>query len=346
MSSIFTDHVRHLDPKRYPDEAFWSALRRAVFAKLRDRRLADALPAYLGYPTVKSWKDEEAVFDLLLDTYQYAFLDRLRSLRDQLEIQRRANIDGLIHRNIANFLTDRQRLHDPFGYAAFKNIEGAIGIGIASGVLTLAAPKPGPVHIRNGTVVVIAGAPARAQAVTDSRLGAILQEIEAWQAALPRMFRTSIKVQRALQECWPPLARAGVASFACGDLAALAKPMARAHGTAWHAAGGDDRTWEDDDGSGRLVRLVHPPNDDGGSWTNLLDLITAEIGQIKQARLRDRVDELFRSLVASAVLRFDEPMPSQADLSRRLGMPTSTIAESYDRLRKIVEKCRPGASSS
>ena len=131
-----------------------------------------------------------------------------------------------------------------------------------------------------------------------------------------------------------------------GDLAALAKPAARAHGTAWHAAGGDDRTWEDDEGSGRLVRLVRPPNDDGGTWTNLLDLITTEIGQIKQARLRDRVDELFRNLVASAVLRFDEPMPSQADLSRRLGMPTSTIAESYGRLRKIVEKCRPGATSS
>jgi hypothetical protein len=102
--------------------------------------------------------------------------------------------------------------------------------------------------------------------------------------------------------------------------------------------------WEADGQGGQFVKLVRPPDDDSESWSQLVDSMSAEIRLIKQARLRDLVDELFQHLVVSAVFRFDRPLPSQADLSRRLGIPTSTVAESYRRLREIVEKFRPRAN--
>jgi hypothetical protein len=73
---------------------------------------------------VADWSQRDAFEDILLDCYKFAILDRLTALQEQLKIK--PNVDGLISRNVSNFLLERQRKHDPIGYAVFLNVHDAV----------------------------------------------------------------------------------------------------------------------------------------------------------------------------------------------------------------------------
>src|SRR4051794_4426157 len=122
MASIFTEHVREFGPQADPSGRVLPELERLLRRRLRRRNLLAATPTYLGY-NHPSWEVEGAFEDLVHDCYLFAFAQRIVGLRNQLA--RRDSIDGLIVRNVDQFLLERQRRHDPVGYAVFGNVAGA-----------------------------------------------------------------------------------------------------------------------------------------------------------------------------------------------------------------------------
>src|SRR5438876_634399 len=121
MGSVFTNHVRHFNAASDPADKVLPALERLLRQRMRRRNLM-AAPSYLGY-TVSSWDAPGAFDDVVPDCYIFAIIDRLDSLRKQLRL--RSNIDGVITRNVDNFLTERQRHYDPTGYAVYRNVKAA-----------------------------------------------------------------------------------------------------------------------------------------------------------------------------------------------------------------------------
>lgn len=174
---IFTAHIRRLaqpegggagglDPAgdRRAFEEAWSALRAALCSELRKRGLWEGPPAYLGVYGRDSWEEPggravggalDALDELLADCYTYVFLDRLRSLRAQLEVK--DNVDGLVFLNIRHFLHERQREHDPLGFRVFEVVRNALQAAVEAGELHLLAGDP---RVRNDTLLGFAPAPA------------------------------------------------------------------------------------------------------------------------------------------------------------------------------------------
>ena len=102
---------------------------------MRLRSLFAAPPSYLGYPGVSNWSAPGAFEDIVADCYIFAILQRLTALRNQLKIK--PNIDGLISRNVANFLLERQRQNDLIGYAVFGNVKAAALEAAEAGLIVL-----------------------------------------------------------------------------------------------------------------------------------------------------------------------------------------------------------------
>src|SRR5687767_6906412 len=103
---VFTEYVRSLSQGE-PAPALFAALCRELSAalrtELRRRGLWNTPPSYLGILGGGSW-DDDALDELRADAHTFVFVDRLRSLRAQMEAK--ANIDGLVLRAVRNFVQD------------------------------------------------------------------------------------------------------------------------------------------------------------------------------------------------------------------------------------------------
>src|SRR5690349_2236014 len=124
MASVLTEHVRNFGATSDPAGQVLPALERLLRHRMRQKNLLSAPPEFLGYAGVPSWASPNAFEDIVVDCYIYAIAQRLAALRNQLKIK--PNVDGLIARNVKNFLLERQRRHDPIGYAVFGNVQGAV----------------------------------------------------------------------------------------------------------------------------------------------------------------------------------------------------------------------------
>lgn len=123
MASVLTEHVRTFGPTSDPTGQVLPAMERLLRYRMRQKNLLSAPPEFLGYPAVANWSAPGAFEDIVVDCYIFAIAQRVTALQNQLRIK--PNVDGLISRNVANFLLERQRKHDPIGYAVFGNVRGA-----------------------------------------------------------------------------------------------------------------------------------------------------------------------------------------------------------------------------
>src|SRR5207248_699958 len=101
-------------------------------------------PGNLGYPGVPSWSAPQDFEDIVGDCYIFAVLQRLQALRKQLRIK--PNVDGLISRNVENFLIERRRRFDPIGYSVFGNVRAAALEAAAAKAISLENLKGGKVY--------------------------------------------------------------------------------------------------------------------------------------------------------------------------------------------------------
>ena len=106
MASVLSEHVRTFGATSDPSAQVLPELQRILRYRMREKNLLSAPPAYLGYPGIPSWTDPNAFEDIIADCYIFAVLQRLVSLQNQLKIK--PNVDGLIFRNVDNFLIEKE----------------------------------------------------------------------------------------------------------------------------------------------------------------------------------------------------------------------------------------------
>src|SRR5262245_49899943 len=161
--TVFTAFVGCLQGPRTPDADLfhdaWHGLRAALVSEMKKRGLWQSPPCYLGAYGWESWDAEApqgsgsgraqgALGELVADCYAFIFVDRLQSLKRQLE--EKPDIDGLVLLNIRHFLHERQRVHDPLGFRVFELLQAAVEEAISSGSLHVLA---GDKKIRNDTLL-------------------------------------------------------------------------------------------------------------------------------------------------------------------------------------------------
>jgi len=168
--SVFTAFVRSQRGAETPNADLlhdaWNGLQAALGGELKRRGLWHNPPCYLGVYGYERWDAEETVGDpmshawcytrapqsalaeLVTDCWDYIFSDRMQSLKRHLEDKE--NIDGLVLRNVKNFLHERQREHDPVGFRVFEQLKGALEDAVSRKSLHILGGDP---RIRNNTVL-------------------------------------------------------------------------------------------------------------------------------------------------------------------------------------------------
>jgi len=170
MPSVFTAFVRSLRGEETPDADLfhdaWNRLQAVLAGEMRRRGLWQSPPCFLGVFGAERWSTGEAEGDpmargsrptggqvgplgeLVADCYAFVFVDRLRSLKRQLE--EKPDIDGLVLLNVRHFLHERQKEFDPVGYQIFETLRTVVREAIAAGQLHVLA---GDERVRNDTVL-------------------------------------------------------------------------------------------------------------------------------------------------------------------------------------------------
>jgi hypothetical protein len=175
--SGFTRFLRNREPGRPLDredrefDEVWTALRRLLVSELKRRSLWSLPPAFLGIYGCASWADPGAIEELVADCFVFTFAERFRSLEAQLRTK--PDIDGLILRNVRNFLQETQRRHDPVGFRVFTVLRSAVRNALSAGALQVIAGSPG---VQRDTVLAFRAVPSEEAA----RLEELRPHVLAW----------------------------------------------------------------------------------------------------------------------------------------------------------------------
>jgi hypothetical protein len=342
----FSEYLPRISPDAYPEEELLDALGKALRSHLKRMDLWDHSPEYLGYFDFRTWPEAfaggDATADPTLDCYLDAIVRRYSSLMDHL-MTRKANVDGLVHLNIRRFILERQKSHDPVGYAVFKNLEAALQDLIAAGtVQDVQSGSERPGKLRNRSLLAFGGE-VPAQPASRETIEAALDD-PAWVTTLPRLSKLGKGAQRLLRECLVRLPAAGVQSFALGELVGPLKVRARAVHARRNLPPGDEVIPEGtaNDAVRELIRIVRPEagyEEQREPLERLLRCVEQGIARGDfQGRTREGLERLLQELRQYA--GSDEDIPSWAELARQLGARRATVWDHVARLRVLVQDCR------
>ncbi len=357
--SSFTDFIRALEsddeaPAREAFDAVWSALRRALVQKLKQRSLWTAPPSYLGIYGRSSWSDESALEELLADCYEFVFIHRLRGMRAELEVKE--NIDGLVFRNVSNFLYELQKRHDPLGFRMFIALRTAVRRAVEAGILYVLRGRPG---IGNETVLGF----SPSAGLGGARSTGLEEQVKAWGDDLvPDLITADGKAREAmlavLEEHLCRLRDQGVEAFRFKSVIDPLKADVRQRwGRMWDLAQGEWSLEIGPDGLAAAVRLVHPDPgvEEWDTFDKLVAGVTAAIDRLEAPeRTRVYLHRLWRFLrshaagvpaagvpaAAATVVPAGDKLPSRRKLAKLLGIPRDRLAGLFETLQRLVEGCR------
>jgi hypothetical protein len=220
MPSVYTAFVGCLQGERTPDADLfhdaWHALRAALVSEMKKRGLWQSSPSYLGAYGWESWDSEApqgALGELVADCYAFIFVDRLQSLKRQL--QEKPDIDGLVLLNVRHFLHERQRAHDPLGFRIFEMLQSAVEEAVSSGALHLLA---GDRKIRNDTFLGFGPAAELPSTPPDLEPIVLRWNDELMPALITARTRQQAAVVRQLRERLLELPQSGIEAFRFKDL--------------------------------------------------------------------------------------------------------------------------------
>ena len=342
MNLTFTEFVRGLRPDRDPDaEAFekaWGKLRDALVNEVRKRGLWAAAPSYLGVTGWRCWSEEGALDELLSECYTYVFLDRLASLRAQLEVK--DNIEGLVFRSVRNFLYDVQKSNDPLGFRTFTVLRKAVGSLIEAGELHVLGGDP---KVLNDTALGLPPAPGEPDPAQGRRLEEL---VPVWcNDLLPDLVTARGKALEAVVQrlagLVAELRAQGIGSFWFEDLAQPLKHEVRAR---WSArgfeTGGTKGLESSGPGEARLVEIVDPDRrvEERDAFDKLTAKVSAELSsEAESARTRDYLFRLWGYLRVHAR---DGQLLSRRKIAERLDIPRCRLTDLFDLLGRRVELCQ------
>lgn len=335
MASVFTEHVREFSTASDPAEKVLPELEKLLRQRMRRRNLFTAPPSYLGYDP-RSWDAPGAFEDIVADCYIFAFLNRLQGLRNQLRA--RTNIDGLIIRNVDNFLLERQRRHDPIGYAVFGNVEGAACMTEAAGELTVEGRNQG--RLNNQSILRLDQAKPSTDLAEPQTLKEALEKLPDWDQEVPALAATTEEGQDWVAQFFQRLRDEGVAAVRCGDLVAVLAARTRETLASRRAVPSDELAFEGVDELRTLVRMVCPDQtlENRDRWERLKENMAWRIKSLdRQQRVRERLTQVFAGLV-QVIEEGDSGPPKQATLIDRLGIARATLSDDFRTLKCILEE--------
>lgn len=335
MPSVFSAFVRCLQGERTPDADLfhdaWHGLRAALVGEMKKRGLWQSPPSYLGAYGWESWGSEPpqgtgaaraqgALGELVADCYAFIFVDRLQSLKRQL--QEKPDIDGLVLLNIRHFLHERQRAHDPIGFRIFEMLQAAVEDAISSGALHVLA---GDKKIRNDTFLSFD--PAAELPSTPSDLEPIVRRWndELMPGLVTARTRQQAAVGRRLRDLLLELPQCGVEVFRFKDLLDPLKRDVRERWAALQAPALPGSAGESQQSFEELTRCV----------STSIDRIDAD------ARTRTQLRTLWGYLWRQHGDEGQETgrdEPSYRELGQRLKIPRERLPALFDLLRQLVPR--------
>jgi hypothetical protein len=342
MKLIFTEYVRSLKPGTEPDprmfEKVWSTLRGALFTEMRRRSLWKLPPSFFGIYGRSAWSEEGAFDELASDCYTFVFLERLPALQAQLEVK--DNVEGLVFRNVRNFLHDAQKSNDPVGFLSYKVVRAAVTRLLATGALHVTAGGPG---LGPGTVLAFSPG-SRARPAPDAAFDAAVREWcdELTPGIVTARGRQRDEVAETLAERLAGLPEAGVEAFRWKDLVDLVKSAVRAR---WHAlgTGGEtDTAFERvDEGETTRIRVVRPDTgvEDRDSFAKLCTHVERRLERYTQpAGGRRELVRLWDDLMRHASGTGRRKTPSRRQMARRLAISRHKLAGHFATLGRWVDR--------
>ncbi|HVG10427.1 MAG TPA: hypothetical protein VNM67_22165 [Thermoanaerobaculia bacterium] len=333
MPSVFTTFVRGLQGERTPDADLfhdaWHGLRAALVGEMKKRGLWQSPPCYLGVYGWESWDSEVpqgstraqgALGELVADCYAFIFVDRLQSLKRQL--QDKPEIDGLVLLNIRNFLHERQRAHDPLGFRIFEMLQAAVEDAVSSGALYVLA---GDKKIRNDTFLGFDPAAELPSAPPDLEPIVLRWNDVLMPALVTARTRQQVAVVRRLRECLLGLPQLGIGAFRFKDLLDPLKRDARERWAALQAPALPGSTVESRQGFEHLTSCI----------STSIDRLEAD------ARTRNQLMTLWRYLWRQHGEEGEETgpdEPSYRELGQRLRIPRERLPTLFALLRQLLPR--------
>lgn len=352
--SGFTRFLRNLEPGRPLDqddcafEEVWTALRRLLVSELRRRSLWSLPPAFLGIYGYSSWADPEAVEELVADCFVFTFVERLRSLKAHL--RSKPDINGLVLRNVRNFLQETQRRHDPVGFRVFTVLRSAVRNALSTGALRVVAGSPG---VQRDTVLAFRTVPSEEAA---AQFDDLRPHVLAWNDdLLPNLITARgwdvREVTARLERHVHRLEAAGIRTFRFHDLVDALRQDARARWRAvWVCSPDGIPPQPEEDGLAAVVRLVEPHAvwDERESVHKLLACLERSVERVPEppARSRDYLRRLLAFLKSHAADAPEERgapdkgLPSHRQLAQLLAIPRERLPDLFRTLRNLAEACR------
>lgn len=353
MQLIFTEYIERLSPAGDPPsrESFarvWGELRRLLELELRRRSLWDAPPSYLGVYGRPRWVEapitadrgpgrEDGLEELVADLYQYVFIDRLGALVAQLP--KKPSIEGLVLRNLRNFLYELQKKFDPLGFRIFQLFHEAVTRAVDTGELFLLTGDP---KIRNETVLG-----SRPEADPE-QISTVPEEIfEAWnEVLLPELVVGKGKAREwvidTLQALLRRLPSEGVDAFKFRDLLAPLKTQARAHWALRLASTQGEMGVVGDPAEEPKSRIVpitlpNPEVEDRESFEKLDRCLVASLEDLAPDQPREDLRALWRTLRQRAQ---DGEIPSKRKLAEEMEFNRRRLSKLFTTLGELVDGCQ------
>ncbi len=377
MRRIFTEYLRSLDPEGDPPDSrafgeLWDALRTALRSELTKRGLWDCPPFYLGIYGWSRWstrssgneqttglpRRDDALEELLAESYVFIFVTRLQSLKAHLKVK--PNIDGLVFLNLRHFLHDRQQEYDPLGTRVFEMLQATMRIAVLAGEIHVLV---GDSKIRNDTILGFTPGTDPTQA---SKKG-FRHLVESWNNdLLPELVTASGK---ARQEVIAKLRRnilelhaEGIEAFRFKD---VIDPLKNDLRVRWASIlehlEGETALEDSDDEFAAVVRLVHPDTrtEERESVRKLATCVAESVDQLEEVNEKTRayLSRLWQFLRTYAAEPSDSDcsqsdrrpaadskeheLPSRRKISKLLGIPRDRLPGLYQILGQLIQQCWP-----
>jgi hypothetical protein len=353
-SSVFTAFVGCLQGPATPDADLfhdaWHGLRAALVQELKRRGLWQSPPSYLGVCGWERWDSEApaaggssrqagALGELVADCYAFIFVDRLQSLKRQL--QEKADIDGLIHLNIRHFVHERQKEHDPLGFRIFELLQEAVEDALSTGALHLLA---GDKKVRNDTLLGFEPEAEAPSGPLDLEPIVMRWNDELMPALITARSRQQASVVQRLRSCLLELPQCGVPAFRFRDLLDPLKKDARRRWAAF-LAGDDKGTFAlAPEAAGQLPAVELPGSavESRQSFEHLTHWVSTSIDRLEaDPRTRTQLTTLWHYLwrqhgEEGEPVRSGAGSPSYRQLGQLLNIPRERLPGLFALLRQIV----------
>jgi len=360
---VFSEYLRRLAESAEPDGDLFDRvlrlLRGALRRELRRRGLWEAPPSFLGVVGGTSWRDEGLLDELTHACYGYNFVERLRPLIAQLQVK--DNVDGLVFRNVRNFVYELQRDHDPLGHRAWEVVRTAVDVALAEGWVFVAEEGKAVDHDCVLSLAAEADPWLPDDPLEAARRQAAVEALAAlWNAdLLPDLVtargRARHEVAAKLARRLPELVGEGVTVLRFRDLLDPLRRDLRQRWAAlfWEARGaevarGQVETTQDADVDASFTRVLllyqpAPAPDEAAirrlGFRALTDCIAREVeARQEDGRLGSYLSTLWQFLRTCAGT--PDPMPSQRKLARFLHIPRDRLPELHEILGEMVQRCQ------